>query len=242
MPGEAKPRYARPAEGYARGMGFPDLQDGRPPPGGAGAELTSGPVPTEMPDEHTAGHPPPGSSTAGPPPAGRTGAHRRSVTSPQRQPWPAAPTVTGPQDRSQSPSRTVASPRDGSPAPRRPPGDGRPMAGGDRRGPLRGFPPAPGQPDPVYPPGQFSPWNRASTRSAWLGIAGAGGGSTDTDPGYSDLAVSDAAADLTATQAWGVADDPPQNPSPPARGGRDWGSHTRERPRGLAGPTTGPQK
>src|SRR5204862_261621 len=106
-------------------MGFPDLQDGRPPPGTAGAELTSGPVPA----------------------AGRNPA-------------------------------------------------------GARRGPLRGFPPAPGQPDPVYPPGQFSPWNRASTRSAWLGIAGTGGGPADTDPGYSDLAVSDAAADLTATQTW----------------------------------------
>src|SRR5215471_4325102 len=111
-------------------MGFPDLQDGRPPPGGASAELTTGPVPAEMPDDGTAGHPPPESgtevppwratSTAGSRPAGRAGAHRRSVTSPQKQPWPAAPTVTGPRDRSQSPSRTVTSPRDGSPAPRRP--------------------------------------------------------------------------------------------------------------------------
>src|SRR5215470_18753022 len=93
--GEAKPRYARPAEGYARGMGFPDLQDGRPRPGGASAGLTPGPVPAEMPDEHTAGDPPaePGgevpswraTSTAGSRPAGRAGAHRRSVTSPQKQ-------------------------------------------------------------------------------------------------------------------------------------------------------------
>jgi hypothetical protein len=100
-----------------------------------------------------------------------------------------------------------------------------------RRGPLRGFPPAPGQPDPVYPPGQFSPWNRASTRSAWLGIAGTGGGCTEADPGYSALAVSDAAADLTATQTWAVIDDePPPNRSLPARGGGDWGSHTGEPP------------
>ncbi len=273
-------------------MGFPDLQDGRPPPGGAGAEQTSGPVPADTPDEDTAGHPPPepgtevpprrATSTAGPRPAGRAGAHRRSVTSPQKQPWPAAPTVTGPQDRSQSPTRTVTSQRDGAPGPRRPPGDGPPVAGGPaatgpqashgrrpgpsadgldedgglaitreapgtrrrtapqsgthpggaRRGPLRGFPPAPGQPDPVYPPGQFSPWNRASTRSAWLGIAGTGGGTADTDPGYSALAVSDAAADLTSTQSWAVIDDePPPNPSLPARGGRDWGSHTGEPPR-----------
>ena len=273
-------------------MGFPDLQDGRPPPGGAGAELTSGPFPAEMPDDHTAGRPTPepgteepawrATSTAGSRPAGRAGAHRRSVTSPQKQPWPAAPTVTGPQDRSQSPSRTVTSPRDGSPDPRRPPGDGRPAAdgpaatgpqarhwrrpgpsadgldedgglaitreapgtrrrtappsgthpGGARRGPLRGFPPAPGQPGPVYPPGQFSSWNRASTRSAWLGITGTGGGSAETDPGYSALAVSDAAADVTSTQTWaGIDDEAPQNPSLPPRGGRDWGSHPGEPPR-----------
>ena len=185
-------------------MGFPDLQDGRPPPGDAGAELTSGPVAAEMPDEGTTGRPPPApgaeappwraSSTAGSRPAGRAGAHRRSVTSPQKQPWPAAPS-------------------------------------GARRGPLRGFPPGPGQPDPVYPPGQFSPWNRASTRSAWLGIAGNGGGTADTDPGYSALAMSDAAADLTSTQTWAVIDDElPANPSLPARGARDWGSHTGEPP------------
>lgn len=274
-------------------MGFPDLQDGRPPTGGAGAELTSGPVPAELPDEDTTGHPPPvpgtqvpprrATSTAGSRPTGRTGAHRRSVTSAQKQPWPAAPAVTGPQDRPQSPGRTVASPRDGSPDARRPLGDGRPVAGGPaapattgpqarhgrppgpsadgldedgglaitreapgtrgrtapqagtqrggaRRGPLRGFPPTPGQPDPVYPPGQFSAWNRASTRSAWLGIAGPGGGSADTDPGYSALAVSDAAADLTSTQTWAAIDDQPPNPSLPARDGRDWGSHAGEPP------------
>jgi hypothetical protein len=99
--------------------------------------------------------------------------------------------------------------------------------GGAGRGPLRGFPPGPGQPGPVYPPGQFSAWNRASTRSAWLGIAGSGGGTTDTDPGYPALAVSDAAADLTSTQGWAVIDDePPPNPSLPARDGRDGGAHT----------------
>jgi len=95
----------------------------------------------------------------------------------------------------------------------------------------------------VYPPGQFSLWNRASTRSAWLGIAGTGSGSADSDPGYSALAVSDAAADLTSTQTWAVIDDePPQNPSPPPRGGRDFGSHTGGRPQGQAGPPTGPQR
>jgi hypothetical protein len=81
----------------------------------------------------------------------------------------------------------------------------------------------------VYPPGQFSPWNQASTRSAWLGIAGTGGGTADTEPGYSALAVSDAAADLTSTRAWAAIDDePPPNPSLPARDGRDPGSRTGE--------------
>src|SRR5215470_4487643 len=167
-------------------MGYPDLQDGRPRRGGAGAEPTSGPVPAEMPDEDTAGQrtPAPGTdvaprragSTAGSRPAGRTGAHRRSVTAPQKQPWPAAPTVAGPQDRSQAPSRTVTGPQDRSWPPAPPPGgpearpdeDGglaitreapgarrstapraAPHRSGARRGPLRGFPPAPGQPDPV---------------------------------------------------------------------------------------------
>ena len=39
-------------------------------------------------------------------------------------------------------------------------------AGPGGRGPVRGFPPAPGAPDPVYPPGQFSPWNASALRAA----------------------------------------------------------------------------
>jgi hypothetical protein len=237
-------------------MGFPDLQDGRRPRGGAGAELTSGPVPAEMPDEDTAGYRPPEAGTdvaprpagspAGSRPAGRSGAHRRSPASPQKQPWPAAPTVTGPQGRPPAPRRTGTGPQDeswpsGAPSglaiTRDAPGSRRstaPQAGAhrsaERRGPLHGFPPAPGQPDPVYPPGQFSPWNRASTRSAWLGIASSGGGAAEADPGYTALAVSDAAADLTSTQTWAVIDDEPPDPSFPPRSGRDWGSHTGDFP------------
>jgi hypothetical protein len=318
-------------------MGVPDLQDGRPPRDSAGAELASGPVPAETPDEDTTGYrpsapgtgvaPPRANGTAGSRPAGRSGAHRRSVASPQKQPWPAAPTVTGAPDRSPPPSPAATGPQDQLQPPSRaatgpqdrswlssPPGGGRglpaappatgpqarhgrrpgppadgldedgrlavtreapgtrrgtvPQAGlhgsGARRGPLRGFPPPPGQPDPVYPPGQFSPWNRASTRAAWLGIAGAGDGIREADPGYSALAVSDAAADLTSTQTWAaIADEPPSNPSLPPRAGRDRGSHTgalpRPRaaegrapagrapggrtpgPRGPAGAATGPQ-
>ena len=260
-------------------MGFPDLQDGRPPRDRAGAELTSGPVPAEMPDEDTTGYRPPAPGTAVAPPrangaagsrpAGRSGAHRRSVASPPRQTWPAAPTVTGAPDRSPPPSRAATGAQDQLPPPglaitREAPGTRRstaPPAGpdrsGGRRGPLRGFPPPPGQPGPVYPPGQFSPWNRASTRAAWLGIAGAEGGAAEADPGYSALAVSDAAADLTSTQTWATIDgEPPPDQSFPARA--DWGSRTGELPRqragdarapagrapgsrGLAVPATGPQ-
>jgi hypothetical protein len=48
------------------------------------------------------------------------------------------------------------------------------------KGPVRGFPPAPGQPAPLYPPGQFAAWNRmsaarAATPGARPGGPGAGG-------------------------------------------------------------------
>ena len=81
-------------------------------------------------------------------------------------------------------------------------------AGPSGRGPVRGYPPAPGAPDPVYPPGQFSPWNSAELRTApgRPGL-GAGLGPDPAEPGYSQLAVSDPSADATATQTWAVLDD-----------------------------------
>jgi hypothetical protein len=95
-------------------------------------------------------------------------------------------------------------------------------AGGSaRKGPVRGFPPAPGQTPPVYPPGQFAAWNRAA---GGPGPGGPGGGAVKAaadawpvaasaehgyaQPDYAVLAVSDPAADATATQTWAVADDP----------------------------------
>jgi len=133
------------------------------------------------------------------------------------------------------------------------------------KGPVRGFPPAPGQPPPLYPPGQFSAWNRSSVAEAeipagdrWAdepwppahteaehaeagyteagyteagyaeagyaeagyaeagyaepGVAAAtpaGGDYSDSgfNPGYSALAVSDPAADVTSTQTWGAVGD-----------------------------------
>ena len=142
------------------------------------------------------------------------------------------------------------------------------ITGTATKGPVRGFPPAPGQPPPVYPPGQFSAWNRtarppadsvAGSRRPGRGGQGAtdypGSGSDDSawpwppesgyadpgyarpgddrlgddspgydspgygepgqgepgyaDPGYSVLAVSDPAADVTATQSWKVVDASP---------------------------------
>jgi hypothetical protein len=97
--------------------------------------------------------------------------------------------------------------RDGRQAAREPAGD-TPRPGGRYgwagaaagKGPVRGFPPAPGQPPPLYPPGQFSAWNRTpraedddQAEDPWGALA--------------DLAVSDLAADVTSTQTWGAVSD-----------------------------------
>ena len=85
------------------------------------------------------------------------------------------------------------------------------------KGPVRGFPPAPGQAAPVYPPGQFAAWNQAAAqgrdgrgaggtgRAAWPAALSAEHGYAEPD--YAVLAVSDPAADATATQTWAVAED-----------------------------------
>ncbi len=82
----------------------------------------------------------------------------------------------------------------------------------------------------MYPPGQFSSWNRASTRAAWLGVEGQGGArGEEAEPGYSALAVSDPSADATVTQTWEAIDDGLLSDRwAPARTDRDWGSHTGE--------------
>jgi hypothetical protein len=84
----------------------------------------------------------------------------------------------------------------------------------------------PGQPGPVYPPGQFSVWNRPSVRASWLGVNGNGDGMPggEAEPGYSILATSDPSADATVTQTWTVIDDAGGwSPPPPAR---DVSAHT----------------
>ena len=149
------------------------------------------------------------------------------------------------------------------------------------KGPVRGYPPVPGQPPPMYPPGQFAAWNRSHhgqarpvappgqsggtladrgqpasgqpgggqpgggqpgggradsgqwgsgiaqpgrddrPEAAWqspTAAAGAGAAastsryyertdSPEAEPGYSMLAVSDPAADVTSTQTWQALGD-----------------------------------
>jgi len=84
----------------------------------------------------------------------------------------------------------------------------------------------PGQPGPVYPPGQFSVWNRPSVRAFWLGMNGNGDGARDSeaDPGYSILATSDPSADATVTQTWTVMDEGGGWSPPPSA--RDVSAHT----------------
>ena len=82
----------------------------------------------------------------------------------------------------------------------------------------------PGQLGPVYPPGQFSGWNRPSVRASWLGLNGDGLRDSEAEPGYSILATSDPSADATVTQTWAVIDEAGGwSPPPPAR---DVSAHT----------------
>src|SRR5580700_6195833 len=46
------------------------------------------------------------------------------------------------------------------------------------KGPVRGYPPLPGQPPPMYPPGQFAAWNRRGQ-----GQAGQAAASSPADTG-----------------------------------------------------------
>jgi hypothetical protein len=92
--------------------------------------------------------------------------------------------------------------------------------GAANKGPIRGFPPAPGQPPPLYPPGQFSAWNRtprsggdaldggSPASGAWSTLSSTGGsvataparpdttgrgypGLDDPDLGHTDLGRTD---------------------------------------------------
>jgi hypothetical protein len=88
--------------------------------------------------------------------------------------------------------------------------DGRwydPAGGAAGKGPVQGFAPAPGQPPPLYPPGQFAAWNRAPAQDgngydlpasgpitdAWPASAGTGHPTAwYADAGYGDTGYADA--------------------------------------------------
>jgi len=74
------------------------------------------------------------------------------------------------------------------------------------KGPIRGFPPAPGQPPPLYPPGPFAAWNRSpgpdgtgddpGESDAWLAVDYAGpAGEGYRDPDDAGTAYTDAGLD-----------------------------------------------
>ena len=86
------------------------------------------------------------------------------------------------------------------------------------RGPIRGFPPAPGQPPPLYPPGQFAAWNRPDGRvavadpdSAWPAAPGSDWSQDRPWPAEDALAVSEPSADVTATGTWRTFSDGPDD-------------------------------
>ena len=92
--------------------------------------------------------------------------------------------------------------------------------GAASQGPARGFPPAPGQSPPLYPPGQFAAWNRGPAPSengydpglsgAWQADYPDLGGSAQArhaDAGYSDAGYADAGYADQGYAAAGYADD-----------------------------------
>jgi len=142
-------------------------------------------------------------------PAGRNGASsgRPAGASPQPAPGGSSlfvPGYSGDQPAAGEPGRHAAAR----------PGGGwyGPTAGMAGKGPVRGFPPAPGQPPPVYPPGQFSAWNRSARpaadgypdpRQEAVGRAASGypeapaagsAGPWYPEPGYARLAVGELGA------------------------------------------------
>ncbi len=134
-----------------------------------------------------------------------------------------------------------------------PPGSGPDGAAGSTalNGPVRGYPPAPGQSVPVYPPGQFSAWNQAAAGArdgraaaeAWPGATSAEHGYAEpassvlaasdlaaSDPAHSDLAASDPAATATSAQTRAAAGGPAAGSWPDSRGGAGQGTDGWTRP------------
>jgi len=81
-----------------------------------------------------------------------------------------------------------------------------------RKGPARGFPPAPGQPPPVYPPGQFAAWNLPADGAG--GVAAAWPGAASAEHGYGWPAAKGPGGaayppsmDVPSIQPWAADDD-----------------------------------
>jgi hypothetical protein len=240
-PGEEPPARAPDRHAGARHAGTPPSRGGPPgvpppapasrPPAAAAASRT----PVTAPDGRAPMPPPAG--YAGPAPAlPPRGAARPSPTLPPRGghpghssgPYPAYPARTAPA----APGTAGAVPLSAPSAEEARPGSAatatRAARAGRhgtawRRGPIRGYPPMPGQPGPVYPPGQFSSWNKPSLRASWLGANG-GGADLESEPGYSALAISDPSADATTTQTWAAIEDSGAWSPPPLA--RDVSAHT----------------
>jgi hypothetical protein len=110
----------------------------------------------------------PGENAAGRAPARRQNPSGR-ITPPQARPAPsgAGGGRAGTGGKAASDASLFAPGYTGgrSPAIDEPPaGGGWPASSGAAsQGPVRGFPPVPGQPPPLYPPGQFTAWNRGPT-------------------------------------------------------------------------------
>jgi hypothetical protein len=172
-----------------------------------------------------------GRSAGGPPPAGRQAGGRAADGSSGSGP-DGDQSVFVPGYRSQRPG----GPGGHQAGPAAPGSDwpGPAMSDAAGRGPVRGFPPAPGQPPPLYPPGQFAAWNRADggvavadQDSAWPATPGADWGQDRPWPDDDAAAVSDPAADATATGTWRTYADGVDDGA--------WGDQ-----RGGAGPQTAP--
>ena len=152
--------------------------------------------------------------------AGRTPGRRQSpsgrVTPPETQPAASGARAAGQASRARVFAPGYSSGRAADHAPAE---SGRwygPAGGAAGKGPVQGFAPAPGQPPPLYPPGQFAAWNRASAQggngydpsssgpigdvwsaaetgysAAWYADAGYGD-TRYTEPGYTDPGYADA--------------------------------------------------
>jgi hypothetical protein len=98
------------------------------------------------------------------------------------------------------------------------------MAG---KGPVRGFPPAPGQPPPVYPPGQFSAWNRAARPAddGYLDTGQAGDAWSGAGYGYAARGAPGAAGPWDRDAGYAGPGHGEPGPSRPGYGDHGYGDH-----------------